>query len=77
MELWVQTLPIYSQFACILLVIALGLYIWANRGCSVLVPGSLGRILADLGTYSHYPRSKEALVHYCNTVWAMYILDCG
>ena len=42
------------------------------------VPGGspLGRILADWGTYSHYPMSKEVLVYYCNIVWLTYTLDC-
>lgn len=35
MELWVQVLLICSQSACILSVIALGLYVQANRGCSL------------------------------------------
>lgn len=49
MKLCVQVLLICSQFARILLVIVLGLYVWAIWGCFVLVPGEtpLGRILVD------------------------------
>ena len=69
-ELWVQVLLMCSQFACILSVIALGLYVRTNRGYSGLVPGGspLGRILVERGTYGHYQMSKDVLVYYCNTV---------
>ena len=74
-----SSLLIYSQFACILLVIILGFYVHANRGYSMLVPGKspMCRILADWAMYSYYPMSKEELVLYCYTVWPMYILDGG
>ena len=35
MELWVQILLMYSKFACVLLVIALSMYIQATRAYSV------------------------------------------
>ena len=47
--------------------------------CSMLAPAGrpLGRILEDRAMYSHYPMSKEELVHYYNTVWPTYLLDYG
>lgn len=54
-EVWARVLLMCSQFACILLVIALGLGVWANRGCSVFAPGGspLHRIRVDWAAYSH------------------------
>ena len=80
MELWLQVLFICSQFAWgLVMLIIMGLYVWAIRGCSVLTTGvsPLCRISTDWTMYSYYPMCKEELDFCCNTVWSMYILDYG
>ena len=69
-ELWVQVLLICSQVACTLSVIVFSLYVWANKGSSVLSPeGSLlGRMCADWSMWCHYLVAKEVLTCNCNTV---------
>ena len=49
MELWIPVFFMCSQVSWVILVIAFGLDVWANKGGFVLAPrGSpLGRILAD------------------------------
>ena len=71
-------LLICSQITWIFLFIAFFRYGQGSKGSSMLsTRGSpLGRILEDWSTYCHYPKSKEALVCYCDTVWPTYVLDC-
>ena len=72
MKLQVQILLICSQFACILSVTALSLYICANKGSSVLVRGGslLGRILVNWSMYwNYYPMFEK--------YWFIIIILCG
>lgn len=72
MELFIQVLLI---FLCFLVFMILGLYVWTNRDCFVLVPGwsPLGNILVDWAKYHLYPMPKEELVFYYNNIWPTYI----
>ena len=72
-------LLINSQFAYIFLVIASGLYVRANRSCSVSATGvsPRGRVLVDWAMCNHCPVSRRELAFCCNTAWPVYILDSG
>ena len=51
-------------------------YLGQQRPFGLVPEGSPpGEMLVYWDIFSHYLRSKEVLVHYCTTVWAMCILD--
>ena len=79
MEAWIQVLFMHSQITQVLVVIVFWLHVEVIRDCSVLATGGspLRCILADWSIYSHHSMSKEELFFHCNTVWPMYVLDCG